>query len=350
MIYYITFFILSLFLLISDKKDKQIAGYISVFWLIFFAGFRFETGFDYFNYQILYHDYIYYMESWSIEPSIKALIIFTNSLFFGFYGFVFIVALLSLLIKYLFISKYSYLPLVSIFLYYSRIFIIFDFGQIRQGLAFGIVLWASTYIAQKKLKHFSVLILIASTVHVSSLVFFPIYFLAKNDYKRLTYFLLILLSSLMLFVDLKELIVKISILPQFIENKMFFYAEVEADQQIGLNFSSIFRLLLICISLLYKDYLFKTPFEKIIFNIYFFGIIFFLIFQSIPQLGGRGSMYFQQFEVLLIPILLYKFKNIYFKTISYIILIFYCLWGLYSTINSQTSNFFPYKNVLFSWI
>ncbi len=347
MIYYITFIFIISLLFLHNKIDKKIAFYFICFWFILFAGFRYEIGFDYDNYRLLYNDYISYKENFTIEPLIKFLFLFTYYYFFDFYGFIFLIALSSVIIKFKFLDKYSQLPLLSILLYFSRIFLIFDFGQIRQGLALGIVLWASIYIIERKLKHFIFFMFISATIHVSSLVFFPMYFIAKNIFNNKTYLFLLLLSSSMLFFDLKQIIINISFLPKFIETKLLFYTELEAGDQIGFNFSSLFRISIIFIILFFKKNILKSKFDILFFNIYFFGIIFFFIFQSLPQLGGRGSMYFQQFELLLIPIIIVNIKSLYLKFLSFFLLFLYSFWGIYSTINFQDELFQSYKTIFF---
>ena len=343
MIYYLIYFFNILFVFLDNKIDKKIIFYLLSLCFFLFAGLRFETGFDYDNYRVLYNDYIFYRENWTLEPFIKVLFLFTDYYFFNFYGFIFIIAFLSLIIKFRFFEKYSYLPLLSILLYYSRIFLIFDFGQIRQGMALGIVLWASTYINHRKFKYFIFLLCIATLFHVSSLVFFPMFFITNKLYSNKIYLFLLLLSTTMLFVDVKEIIINMSFLPNFIESKLFFYTEVEAGDQIGINFSSLFRLSLISIILYHKKNFLNNSYEIIVFNIYYFGILFFFFFQSLPQLGGRGSMYFQQFELILIPIIFFKLKNLYLKYLFLFIIFLYCFWGIYSTINFQKELFNPYK-------
>jgi hypothetical protein len=331
-------------LFINTKVKKTVLNSI-ILLLILFAGLRYNTGFDYINYKDIYYDFLENKEYWSIEPFFIGLFFLTDFLHLGFTGLIFIVALVSILIKSIFLSKYSHYPLISILLYFSRIFLISDFGQLRQGLAFGIILWSSLFIVKKDFTSFLFLIFLTSTIHLSSIVFLPVFFLANREYKIYSYYILLVLFSPMLFIDIKEIFTSILGLPPFILNKLLFYLEAEADQTIGLNLSSIFRFILIVLSLRFKDIFFKTDYENVVFKIYFFGMIYFLIFQSFPQLGGRGSFYFQQFEFLLIPLIFHKIRNYYLKILSFFLLFIYTFWGVLSTINSQKNIFVPYQTI-----
>src|SRR5699024_4808748 len=95
------------------------------------------------------------------------------NIFNGYY-FVFIVfALISVSLKYNIIKKSSPFLLLSVLVYYSNTFILQDLTQIRAGVAGAIVLYSVLqYAKNKNIISFVMLILLASTFHITALLFF----------------------------------------------------------------------------------------------------------------------------------------------------------------------------------
>lgn len=353
MIYYSILFliffgsILSVF--IKDKIDKLIVFSFLFFFLIIFAGFRFETGFDYDNYYLAYKLVNDAGFSWDIEPLIAMLMKFCEQFSLDYGGFIFIMAFLAISLKAKFIWKYSVIPLLSAALYFSRIFLIADFGQIRQGLALALVLWSYVHIVDKNFKKYLLILFIALFVHVSSILFFPIYFIAHKKIKPLYLLITLTFAILIATLNVKELLVGYmsNYLPEFVARKLLYYGEAESEEIIGITYSVVLRIsLMLTFLLFFRKKIYDSVNYLVFFNIYFWGIIFYLIFNSLPQLSGRGSMYFQQFELFLFPYLIYLLRDNVLKIIVFIFIFIYCLWGISSTINSQEGVFLPYKSLL----
>jgi hypothetical protein len=312
-----------------------------------FAGFRKDVGFDYENYQFYYYKIIEGYDKIS-EPVFRLLIILCEETKIGYLGMFFVMAFLAITIKAKFFLKFSIFPILSFLLYYCRIFLMLDFGQIRQGLALGIILFTYPYILKKDIKRFTVLVLLASLFHYGSILFFPIYFFAHKILKKKTILLLLLISTTIAFIDLKPFIVMLlsSFFVETVAQKVVFYGATE--DVIGLTFSIYLRIsiLLLCIFLIW-NFIKSDERIAVVFNIYLIGVLFYLIFNSFPQIGGRGSLYFQQFEVLLFPFIILGIKK--YRILQLLLLlffIFYCYWGVNGTIESQDV-FIPYQNIIF---
>ncbi len=310
--------------------------------LILFAGLRVNVGFDYDNYERLFSGTISGMEFF-VEPLIMALIYIFDYLNIGYTGFLFFMAFLSITIKFKFINTYSVIPLLSILLYFSRIFVISDFGQIRQGLALGLILFTYKPIIEREFKKFLLIVFCSSLIHAAAIIFLPIYFIAKKKIRPRSMFLIILVAFALATINLEALVIKLfsSILPGGLVSKLLFYSENETF--IGLTFSMFLRgaIVLLCMTV-YWNKIKNNNEWLVVFNIYYWGYIFYLIFNSLPQLGGRGSLYFQQFEILLFPLLINITVNKIHRIIFVLFFIFYSVWGLKSTLDSQDI-FMPYQ-------
>jgi len=333
------------------KVEKlKIWYFLSFLILLFFAGLRFKVGFDYDNYNKM-ANYVAMNQQIFVEPLFWLIIKVTQFITEEYTFFIFFIALLSVSLKFKFLLKYSFFPLVSILLYFSRIYLNADFGQLRQGLALSIILFAYPYLINKNLLYFSLLVVGASLIHASAILFYPVYFVANRSFNRKFIIVLIIIAMFIATIDLKVILVQTfqAILPSGLAGKLLFYSTTE--EELGITLSVILRLLMILFSITFFWKEIKGDQKiRIIFNIYFYGYIFYLLFNSLPQLGGRGSIYFQQFELLLFPCLLYLIKDRTVKILFYVFLIFYCYWGIKTTLSSVTSkssyHFEPYESIL----
>jgi hypothetical protein len=348
MIYYVIYFVLSFFALINVYSRNKIIiifnAVLAACILILFAGLRFNVGFDYYNYE-LYYNAVVNSNKIFVEPLVKAFIYLCDYLNTGYVGFLFIMALVSISIKFKFVIAYSAIPLLSILLYYSRIFIISDFGQIRQGLALGLILFTYKPIIERRFKQFLLIVICSCLIHSAAIIFLPIYFVVEKEIQPRYMFLIMLTAIPVATINLKSVIIQMfsTLLPGGLVDKLMFYSENE--QFIGLTFSMFLRgvIVLLCITVYWRNIKDNKQW-LVIFNIYYWGYIFYLIFNSIPQLGGRGSLYFQQFEILLLPIIIICTKNAICQLLIVLFFIFYSFWGLSSTINFQ-DQFIPYRNL-----
>ncbi|MFW6029452.1 MAG: EpsG family protein, partial [Halanaerobiales bacterium] len=140
------------------------------------AGLRFGVGADYWGY---YSYFTNRMPNFNfnegIEPGFEILIYITGIM--GNYSFfLFVVSILTFLfiglgIKYL---NNGYI-LIPLYIYTVMYFIGGPFGQIRQALAIAILLYSVTHIVSKNLTRFIFWVFIATTIHVSSLIFIVAY-------------------------------------------------------------------------------------------------------------------------------------------------------------------------------
>lgn len=99
------------------------------------------------------------------------------------YVFFFITSIIS----YLLVSKSMKLCeeiiLFSLFIFFCKYFLM-SFVYVRQFLAMGIVWLAVPFIINRNFFKFSIVVLLASTLHTSAVIFFPTYFICKYQYSR----------------------------------------------------------------------------------------------------------------------------------------------------------------------
>lgn len=98
------------------------------------------------------------------------------------YIFIFIITITIYILAYRTFSKYSRNLFFTLILFLGLIFF-FSFTYLRQILAAAIIWQSIKFITERKLLKFTIVILIAFSIHNSALIFFPIYFIPIRKFK-----------------------------------------------------------------------------------------------------------------------------------------------------------------------
>jgi|GEM_PF-2251747 len=355
MIYYIVLFFLLSYSVIevftSERGKKRVVQtvlfvFISVF-LVLFSGTRFEVGYDYYNYLGIYEDLVKQrlIFNFQVEPLFALWILIISGLFSSFPLFLFVIALVAVSFKLALIWNKSLLPFLSIALYFSRYFLIYDMGQIRQGLALLIVLKGIQFIQVRAVYYFVLCIFFAAMFHVSALIFLPAYYVVNKNFGHRYVLLALVLSAGIALIDLKIVALNIiSFLPTFVYLKVDYYLSTETS--VGITFAMGFRILLVLLFCVFRDKLRRRfPQTLIYFNIYIIGVILYLLFNSIPQFAGRLSVYYQIMEIFIIPVLIIVNRHLSVRAGLFVLVCIYCFWGVFSTIHSVNDAFIPYRSI-----
>lgn len=337
----------------SEKKKLGACLFIAFFFLVFHDGFRWEIGTDWDNYIRYFSTCLYVDDSeyeigyvllnkllYSISDNYSLLLILHAILIYAAFFYTF--------------KKYSPYPLFSIFMFYCLM--LTYLGMNRQYLSLVICYLAIPYIIKRKFIGFAGCIILAYFFHHSAILFIPAYFLCKECDTRF-YFSILVVAIL---ISLSGVINKIPITPLYLidddlASKADFYFGA-GQEEVNL-FSSILGILKrgIWIFLLLK---FRASIKKgigfeLFFNLYFISVVLYLLFNGsmFQIIVARGLIYYNLFEVIMLPYLLQVFSNKYSKIIFYT---FIALYGLYQMEKGMdyyasfgTDLYRPYKSILF---
>lgn len=167
-IYFYIYFSL-LFLALKEKRVKENYKKVSLVFILLavFLAIRYQVGNDYAEYHNSFQNLTY---DAYFEPGFIFLYKIFNSpeVFFALLS-CFSLFLLYKAFKY-FSEGYLY---ISLLVYYSAFFIIFNIHLIRQSVAIAIVLFSFTYLHKKKYLKFFILVLLATNFHKSALIAIP---------------------------------------------------------------------------------------------------------------------------------------------------------------------------------
>jgi hypothetical protein len=343
MIAYISFYLYISFLSFNDfiKKSKiiKLFFYISV---VLFVGLRGNVGTDTHRYIEAFKygiSDVFSSDIFSLRlPYSEYGFILLNSIvktFTNNYNILFIIiALLTYYFIFSSLNYYSKYFYIGFLVYFLRFMLLRDFNQIRAGLAISIVIYAIRFISKKKLIKYLFWIIIASSIHISTIIALPFYWISQIKFQKKHILFLIILSIIVNFTSFPILLAKyvfdlFSLGTSYVTGSLAYSS--------GLDNPVIWYQLLILImySFFEKILSIKQKEYYIIRNLYLFSILFLIIFNDLAVIGGRLSTIFATLEIFIIPSLFYVFKNKILLNILVIIsltILFYA--NIYSRLGS----------------
>lgn len=230
------------------------------------------------------------------------------------------------------------------FLYFATVVFYVTMNGIRQAMVAAIMFWASRYIIKNDWIKYLVIVIILSRFHSSAIILIPIYFICRKEAWGREFWA-VLGISLMLIVAFRPML---SVIVNLLDSTQ--YNNYGQDMMKNTATVNPIRVLVTAVPLFLayfvKDKLKSSWPESNIF-------IFMSLFNFIVMLFGtrylffyRLSIYFELYNLVLIPRLLY-FYEIRIRTMLYIcIIIFYSVFCFYQI--SLWDD--PYKNVLIQYL
>lgn len=319
---------------------------VITFSLFLIVGYR-DCGFDMDNY--MYYFRVLNSGLWKSNAEILGVengYAYLNYVAYSYRQLLLLMAFFTIGLYSYFIYKYSPLPFFSIFLLLATFIYPFAMGQYRQALAISIVLLASLYREKRFL--FIGLIVLAVLFHVSSILAVLLLFVPAKICSRKSYVIFLLLAFFSNLFLGSIFFQYIDSLPEFVATKLIVYIETEKGISYGLNLAMLLRLITFSLFWCNRNAISQFSYGTYFFNIYFLSLLIYLGFGFLPQLGGRGSIYFYFFELILAGMVIAKeskyklqFAFFFFSISIYRQLSFFAEWR---------DVFIPYKSDLNSFI
>lgn len=346
----------------TQQVDTVIIITFSIF-LFFLAAFRNNTGVDFFSYARIFteiknaqENLIHCLKQSNIEPGYWLVNIIAPT----FRWVLIIVSLITVVSKCYFIIKRGdgRNKLAFLFFYYCSIFIFYDMGIMRQGIAIGIVFLSLESIEKRRKIRFLFYIIAAMSFHLTAILAVPLYFFSNRERTRKFYYISMVCCILLsYFCNIKEIFqsfVDIMNNP-YISHKVYVYLNERVSGQIP--FLSILKRILF---LIFFIEIFKRP--NIVFgkyqlpvrergsriwlyvNGYFLSLIEMVLFSFLPIVGTRGSSYLYFLQIMLFTEIISDKK---LKRLNYLYLIIFSVlmfFTMRNTIfNTIGGNYLPYK-------
>lgn len=351
--------IFNIFFEIKNKQDNFLLVYLLL--LVIFLGFRFELGTDWYEYSKDFYYQIDLFEKLKVEEffKVKSILSFNLVSLVGNMPFYKIFLLISNLFSnniiffnllnsiivifgiYYFCKKLNFenssIWLIYLFLFPFLVYVSTD--VVRQFTALTLVLISIAFLLESKIKLSLLFIFFGCLFHISSLIFFTIFFFYYKKFRISFMYLIIFIFSLYYFFYKKI----------FLANLLKFYLSEERllDFSININFFIILFPIFFMITFL-KSYQFSTREINLIrfFNIY--GIFCLIISFLDDTTSYRLSIYLLIYYIFIIISLSNKLKNnvqFWFKnSFMFFSVISFILWANFS---EHRHVYIPYKSVLF---
>lgn len=291
---------------INNKEYIHIISFI----LIIFLGLRgLSVGIDTKNYYDMFNDIkqLNLLQTLNVnfEHGYQLLEFFIGRIFGRFQFLLVFVAILYIGTVSYYIYKYSSNPMISYILFIGFGFYSFAMSSTRQTLAISFTMIAYKYIKEKNISKYLLFILIASTFHISALIFLPCYWLNKINLNRKK-LLLILFLALALFAFKDSLRILLNNFARIVYqptqtggNRMYFL----------MVFSTILGVIYI------KPFIQKNENNKYLFYMMVGSTLIMPITQFNPTIM-RLNYYFFIFMIIYIPNLLSVIKDKFIRIIG----------------------------------
>ncbi|WP_155283972.1 EpsG family protein [Capnocytophaga felis] len=306
-ILYLYFFYLSVIQLIYKQAFKIITIF-SMLLLIFLAGIRVNTGID----------YLAYLDIWkaispisrtstfqmiAVEPGFVFLVSFIKLFTAKSLYFFLVCAFLSIFPVYLGLKKMDIKYMfISFFIYLLVFYLTYPFNGMRQGIAMGIFIFSLPFIFKKKLFYVILLSTVAGLVHLTGFLIIIAYLVTIYKINIKQFFLVgFLLSMVCLKLDLlgKLLFDVLGVSNVY----MTLFSESTSMFQITTR-------VLLSFVLYYFGKMIKNPVFDKLFIMYLVGFFIYISLFQYNLLATRFNMFFRLLEIILVPMLLEKTKNV----------------------------------------
>lgn len=358
LLYFILFFLILLFVCLElatahSRNSFFLLFFVLLFYLLSFI--RWETGTDWENYFDVFDSIKIPFETLvdpvgGAEVGFMILNNFSKLLMESYTLCLFLQGLILYAFLYISLKTLSPYPLFSLFVFYSM-----NLGGIffiRQTIAMAITLFSVSFIAKKKLVKFVLLVLLASTIHRTAILFLFAYFVFWRSYN---------IKSVLFYISVAAVaggiigVIIVSYLSSIglgeISNRLIMYADSDYESTMKVsNASFLFRGLInrafvVSIVLMFlwkyrqKDLVFNG-----IFNLYLFGIVIFVFVAPISRELIRLTGYFDMTQLLIYPYVLYKMP-VKYKQPFFLLLTIFFFYRLYVAVNQFPDAYIPYKTI-----
>lgn len=360
--YFFIFFILLLlsFCEIFSLKRKITIKILSIIIFVFFifSFIRWETGTDWQSYYDVFKSI---KEPWVMKEDVYSLefesgFMFLNHLAKSISDSYTIMLFLQGAILFFCLNtslvKYSLYPIFSLLIFYSMSLAGIFF--VRQTIAMCILLCAIPYITQRNKAKFIIIVILATLIHRTAIIFLISYPLFHYRLKLRT---IIVVITIAIFsgIIFKKLVINIlsNLNLGIISLKINAYLMKGSDESYG-SYSSAVVLLrgLINRSLLIAVYLIilnkiriNKPLLNGLINLNLLGVIFYVTLSPISYSLSRVTVYFDIMQIFIIPYL-FKYANFSTKKILFIFFSLYLVFRLYIIVSTYPEEYIPFKTII----
>lgn len=294
-------------------REKLILYGITGFVMILIAGLRDgNTVGDYKNYLEMYESPENYL---TLESSFRLISNFTKAIWPSPYFMFLVYAAIGVSCKIFAIKRLTSLLFLSLVIYISNVFLLYDMTQMRAGVAAGIFLLAIPSLAERKIVRFIVLILLASFFHYSALALLPLCLINNNTLTKKSEFFWWSIIPLGFIVNMLMGDITALIPIEAIRLKLELYQQLQEQGAQGYKDANLFSPTFLFRGILYYFLLWKydlirrkNKYFSLLIKIEGIALFMFPALSFISLLGYRLSELFGMVEIIIYPLLVYTLR------------------------------------------
>ena len=212
---------------VKNERKKHMLFVFSIILLIGFLGLRGFIGWDWWAYYPSYNN-LPGGFNYEIGYEIWSNIFYKIGL--SYHHFTFINTVADILILAYVLKKYSKYPIFSMFLFLAVQGLSFEVDLLRNAKAVLLFIISIQFIKERKIIPFLILNILGMTFHISSIIYFPMYFILNRNYSRKIILPLIILGNIYYIFDTKLFIHILeymsSVLPAAVGGKITSYLSI----------------------------------------------------------------------------------------------------------------------------
>lgn len=328
------------------EKKQPLFVIIAAVVLIIMVGFRIDVGADYPIYRTLFAGFSLYttygdvLDKALFRPNteqIEWIFVLLNKLIFDFgfpfYIVTFVMAVITITLKFTAIYKNVEYPALAILFYFMPIMFFEDSGQMRQGLGIAICVASFRFIKDRNLLMFLLCMYIALGFHKTAVVFLPAYWLVKIRLNQRRIFWILIISLLISPLELYRIWGGFfgSLAPEDVSNAYTGYLDDQyygTGVETGLN--DIVKLFFIGILIRYdKEGCDEVWWYEYMRNLAVFGLALFYFFRSNEIFAVRLPGAYMFFVTMFcMPNIVYAVRDrtkrlLYFGFMTYLTMMFF---------------------------
>ena len=355
------------FLEVNNHK-KYNSVWVVIALLTVLIGLRYWIGADYGIYFRAYHDLGEKLDASDILKMITEgrkqvhmewlYLFFANAIYeagFSFYIFTFLLAIAAIIIKYKAFTEHAIYPAFAMLLFMYPTLLVSDGGQMRQGMAMGVLLFSFKYIKERKLLLFLFTVYLAASFHTSAAVFIITYWIVLIPMNSTRILIAVLICMALSPLKLYQYI---SLLDSFASTGV--YSGFQSYESLDIEETSVrFIKLSDLICILYTYFLVtydkaacqKIPYYEYMRNIGVLGICLYFVFRWNDIFASRlVSNYLIYMPIVLVNIVAAVSNDRLRKSLQYVLLVFVVFqYFVYANQHGLRAGYtIEYRNLLWS--
>jgi hypothetical protein len=334
--------------LCKNSVANKITFFLCSLLILCIAGFRYGLETDYWAYYNVFTNKNLLQDT-EIELGYRYInILFRTYVSKDFNWFITFCSFLFIGIKLWLFYQHNQ-PLLALVIYFLLFFIFFDLNAIRQGIAIAWLFLAGYSLSQNRIHKYFIYTTIAVFIHISSIAFFLVFFIRRNNF-TLMKITILLLSTLIIrlyffayvfnmFINILNLfpIDFLGRIPLLLTR--YFSSNIKFVFTIGMLRKIIFLFLLFLLNR-------SKNIKNIYFNIYMMNIIISILLSGISTVGYRLSLGLESFLPFATVTCLKKFS---WKECAIITIMLLLSFGVYLLSLSNSESAIPYRTYLLNF-